>query len=278
MFTRTNIGIENEHLFHNVDFMLYCEGEALEGECSSLDEAFWDKIFTKSGKSVRCKSMGGKSDVHSFAKKLVEERISNVIVAMDRDYDDLRGSIIDHPQVFYTYGYSWESDLVIDFQFAPALSLFVTTNSVKAIEDDFVNFRNSLSQRLRRVCALDYKYIGHDEKFFDRQKPMSIVAIPSKREPHVKVATLLEKAKTLGHFQTAQLPTEIYRTLCGVRSFFGKVVSRLVFHWFAYRTKNITGSRSARYETFMSILLSILDVASVGHPRNAHYADAIARL
>ncbi|HAD29929.1 MAG TPA: hypothetical protein DCF96_14830 [Rhodobacteraceae bacterium] len=277
MFTRTNAGIGNENLFHDVDFVVYCEGKAVDGEGSSLDEMFWDRIFTESGKSVHCKSMGGKSVVRPLAEKVVEG-ISNVIVAMDRDYDEWRGLIIDHPQVFYTYGYSWESDVMLDFQFAPALSLFVTTTHRPVIKSDFDTFRSGLSQSLRRVCALDYKYIGHHEKLFDRQSPMSIIAAPSGREPYVKAAIMLSKAKTLGHFQTAQLPTEEYRTLCGVRSFYGKVVSRLVFHWFAYRTKRISGSRRAVYEAFMDTLASSLDVASVGHPRNAHYAAAIARL
>ena len=58
MFTRTNAGIGNENLFHDVDFVVYCEGKAVDGEGSSLDEMFWDRIFTESGKSVHCKSMG----------------------------------------------------------------------------------------------------------------------------------------------------------------------------------------------------------------------------
>lgn len=278
MFTRTRAGIENEHLFHDVDFVVYCEGKVVEGEGSSLDEVFWDRIFSESGKSVHCKSMGGKSVVRPLAEKVVEEGISNVIVAMDRDYDEWRGLMIDHPQVFYTYGYSWESDVVMDFQFPSALSLFATTTRRQVIKDDFDTFRNGLSQSLRRVCALDYKYIGHHENLFNRKSPMSIIATPSGHEPYVKVVSMLGKAKAIGHFQTAQLPAAEYQALCGVRSFFGKVVSRLVFHWFVYRTKRINGSRKAVYEAFMDTLASSLDVTSAGHPRNAHYAAAMERI
>lgn len=278
MFTRTNAGIGNEHLFHDVDFVVYCEGKVVEGEGSSLDEVFWDRIFSESGKSVHCKSMGGKSVVRPLAQKVVAEGVSNVIVAMDRDYDEWRGLIIDHPQVVYTYGYSWESDVMLYFQFQSALSLFATTTRRQVIKDDFDTFRNGLSQGLRRVCALDYKYIGHHEKLFDRQSPMSIIAAPSGHEPYVKAVSMLRKAKALGHFQTAQLPAAEYRTLCGVRSFFGKVVSRLVFHWFVYRTKRIIGSRKAVYEAFMDTLASNLDVASFEHPQNSYYAAAMARI
>ncbi|MCG7493298.1 DUF4435 domain-containing protein [Thalassobius sp. Cn5-15] len=278
MFTRTNLGIENEHLFHGVDFVVYCEGKEIEGEGSSLDEVFWERVFRENGKSVHCKSMGGKSVVRPLAERVVAEGIRNVIVAMDRDYDDLRGLAIDHPQVFYTFGYSWESDVVLDFQFSPALSLFATTTRRQTIRAEFVTFRDGLSQGLRRICALDYKYIGHHEKLFDRQKPMSIIATPGSSEPFVRASSMLKKAKTLGHFQTAPLPTEQYNTLCGVKSFFGKVVARLVFHWFAYRTKRITGSRKVVYEAFMDVLTNTLDVTSGGRPRNDYYANAIARL
>ena len=278
MFTRTNAGIGNEHLFHDVDFVVYCEGKEVEGEGSSLDEVFWDRIFTESGKSVHCKSMGGKSVVRPLAQRVIEEGISNVIVAMDKDYDEWRGLIINHPQVFYTYGYSWESDVMLDFQFPLALSLFATTTRRQVIKDDFDIFRDSLSQNLRRVCALDYKYIGHHEKLFDRQSPMSIIATPHGHEPHVKTGAILSKSKGLGHFQTEQLPAAEYQALCGVRSFFGKVVSRLVFHWFVYRTKRISGSRKAVYETFMDTLSSSLNVGNVAHPRNAYYAAAMARI
>ncbi|WP_237272710.1 DUF4435 domain-containing protein [Sulfitobacter sp. M220] len=265
-------------MFHDVDFVVYCEGKQVDGEGSSLDEVFWERVFLENGKTVHCKSLGGKSVVKPMAQKVADEGITNVVVAMDRDYDDLRNQIIEHPQVLYTYGYSWESDVMLDFQFGPALSLFATTNRRQAIQNEFVVFRNDQSRKLRRICALDYKYIGHSEKLFDRQRPMSIIAIPSGNEPYAKVSTLLDKAKTMYNFQTAPLPEAAFRTLCGVRSFFGKVVSRLVFHWFAYRTRRISGARKVVYEAFMDLLTSTLNVTDLRVPRNSHYFNAIARL
>lgn len=278
MFTRTSAGIGNEHLFYDVDFVVYCEGKQVDGEGSSLDEVFWDRIFSEHGKNVWCKSMGGKSVIRPLAERIIQDAIPNVIVAMDRDYDELLEEILDHPRVFYTYGYSWESDVMLDFQFSPALSLFATTTRRQAMRSDFNEFRDVLSQKLRRICALDFKYIGHESMLFNREKPMSIIATPGTQEPFIRTSALLDRAKSLGSFQTASLPEEKYKTLCGVRSFFGKAVARLVFHWFSYRTKRITGSRKAAYETFMDTLASTLDVRSLGAPRNEHYANAIARI
>lgn len=278
MFTRSNQGIENEHLFYNVDFVVYCEGKDVDGEGSSLDEVFWERVFLENGLSVHCKSMGGKSVVRPWAEKIVQDGISHVLVAMDRDYDDILGATIVHPQVFYTYGYSWESDVVLDFQFNAALSLFATTNRWQEIKNEFVTYRERLSRKLRRICALDFKYIGHEEKLFDRLKPMSIIATPGGHEPFVRIPALLSSAKAIGSYQSCALPPATYRELCGVRSFFGKVVSRLVFHWFVYRTKRINGSRRVVYEAFMSLLSSTVDLRQRGVPRNQYYADLVARL
>ncbi|MEO0411859.1 MAG: DUF4435 domain-containing protein [Pseudomonadota bacterium] len=278
MFTRSNQGIENEHLFYDVDFVVYCEGKEIDGEGSSLDEVFWERVLSESGLSVRCKSLGGKSVVRPMAEKIIREDISHVLVAMDRDYDDIRGLAIDHPRVFYTYGYSWESDVILDFQFTAALSLFATTNKRKVIENEFHAFRDRLSRKLKRICALDFKYIGHDKKLFDRLKPMSIIATPGNQEPFVRTKTLLSNAKAIGSFQTGILPAATYHTLCGVRSFFGKVVSRLVFHWFLYRTKRINLSRRVVYEAFMNLLLSTLNIQKLDDPRNQYYSALVAKL
>ena len=278
MFTRSNQGIENEHLFYGVDFVVYCEGKEVDGEGSSLDEVFWQRVFSENGLSVHCKSMGGKSVVRPLAEKIIQDGILHVLVAMDRDYDDIIGCTIDHPQVFYTFGYSWESDVVLDFQFTAALSLFATTNRRQAIRNEFQAYREQISQKLRRVCALDFKYFRHEEKLFDRLKPMSIIAVPGNQEPFVRISALLSNAKALGSYQSGAMPSAAYRELCGVRSFFGKVVSRLVFHWFVYRTKRINGARRVVYEAFMNLLSSTLDLQQQGVPRNQYYADLVARL
>ncbi|SPF77604.1 DUF4435 domain-containing protein [Pseudoprimorskyibacter insulae] len=278
MFTRSNQGTENEHLFYDVDYVVYCEGKGVDGEGSSLDEVFWERVFTENGLSVHCKSMGSKSVVRPMAERVIQEEISHVLVAMDRDYDDMLGLEIDHPQVFYTYGYSWESDVILDFRFTAALSLFATTNRRNTIRAEFQAYRERLSQNLRRVCALDFKYIDNESQLFDRLKPMSIIATPGSHEPSVRISALLSNAKAIGSYQSGAMPSATYRKLCGVRSFFGKVVSRLVFHWFVFRTKRINGSRRVVYEAFMNLLTNTLDLKRLGMPRNQYYEGLVARL
>lgn len=260
MFIRTNNGLANEHLFYNVDLIVYCEGEEIPGEASSLDEVFWHRVFSQNGRNVHCKSMGGKSVLRPLADKVVSEGIPNIIVAMDRDYDDIRGLIVDHPQVIYTFGYSWENDVVLDFEIDHALALFVTVAPRNPMKNEFIAFRNKQSHCLRRAYAIDYKYIGSAGKLFDRQKPLSIIATPGSAEPYLKVKALLNEAIQLGSYQTGQMSSAVYNAACGVRSFFGKAIARIVFHWFAYRTKRINGSRKAQYDSFMNLLANSLVV------------------
>jgi len=278
MFTRTNLGLQNEYLFYDVDFVVYCEGHAVDGEGSSLDEVFWEKVFSENGKSVECKSAGGKTELRPFALRVIDENISNVVIAMDRDYDDLRNQMINHPQVIYTFGYSLESDVILDFQFDIALSLFATTARRNSMHNEFNAFLIRQSDCLRRVFALDFKYIGSNEALFDRNKPASILATPKNAEPYVKVSSLLAKAKTIRCYQTYTLPAATYKAACGIRSFFGKAVSRLVFHWFVYRTKKINRSRNIKYIAFMSLLIRTLNLAKTGVPRNLYYSGEIGQL
>jgi hypothetical protein len=107
---------------------------------------------------------------------------------------------------------------------------------------------------------------------------MSIIATPGNHEPVVRISALLSSAKAIGSYQSGVLPSATYRELCGVRSFFGKVVSRLVFHWFVYRTKRINGSRRVVYEAFMDLLSSTKDLQQQGVPRNQYYAGLVAKL
>lgn len=277
MFSRTSTGLSSEYLFFGVDIVVYCEGAQIDGENSTLDEAFWTKLFSENGRSCKCKSSGSKSELMILANKIISENATNVIVAMDRDYDDLTGSILSHPKILYTYGYSWESDAMLDFRFDNAIMLFSTIAETEQLEREFFGFRNRQSTRLRKAVALDVKYIGHHDKLFDRQKPQSIIASNDNMEPYIRFDTLLNKAKNLGKFQTTSIPPERYRQICGVTSFFGKAVSRLFYRWFEFRTSNMRGNRRVYYAAFMSIIISSLNFTDLSVPRNRYYSDMMAK-
>ncbi|WP_128253890.1 hypothetical protein [Falsirhodobacter deserti] len=237
---------------------------------------FWSKIFSDHGKSVVCKSLGSKTVLRPLAERVISENLSHVLVAMDRDYEGLRGSLLHDSRVLYTYGYSWESDVFMDFSFDHALALFATVAQKRKFYEDYKAFLEKQSRVLKRLTALDLKYIGHNEALFDREKPLAIINASGSSEPFIKVDAILAKAKAIGKFQTCSIPEAIYRALVGLHCFYGKVVSRLIFHWFVFRTKKIPSCRKTSFDTFAAMAISSLDVTNAQADRNAYYSRLVA--
>lgn len=275
MFSRTQSGLSSEYLFHKVDLVIYCEGKILEGEASSLDEVFWERVFLENGKSVKCKSIGSKTTVKLLANKIISENINNVAIAMDRDYDDLRNMDIKNDKVLYTFGYSWENDVIHSINFDLVFPMFASSNRRSEIRVEFEAYKKLQSRQLKRVFALDYKYISHSSSLFNREKPLSIVGFGGTNAPHVKRHVLLKKAAELGKFQTGNLPREIYQSACGIQKFFGKTVSRLFYQWFVYRAKNFPNKTNIPYEAFMSMLTANLQISSQHSERDRYYRSIV---
>lgn len=123
MFHRTDRGLSNLHIFYAVDAVAYVEGgqtHYTEAQISSgagtehgLDIKFWNGLFAifKPQKKVKFLAIGGKPYLQKLAAQVIGSRIANVYVCMDRDLDTFLESLITHPSVFYTHGYSWENDV-----------------------------------------------------------------------------------------------------------------------------------------------------------------------
>lgn len=114
MFERSPYGVQNRALFLRVKYVIYAEGDPKGDINQSPDRAFWtrmiklfrpDLVFTVLVK-------GAKNDVLQFASYIVNNNISGSAAVLDRDHDDLCGSIINDRRIVYTYGYSWESDVL----------------------------------------------------------------------------------------------------------------------------------------------------------------------
>ncbi|NNU81617.1 hypothetical protein HMH01_14345 [Halovulum dunhuangense] len=261
-----------------MDLVVYCEGKTVDGEGASTDEIFWERVFSRCGKVVHCKSIGSKSALKELARTIIDEDIDNVVIAMDRDYDDFKGNIIDHRYVIYTFGYSWESDALDSFNFDIVLSLFANTNSSRSLHGDYTQFRAEQSKDLRRIVALDYKYIDHVKPLFNRRKPLSIMLLDQNKEPRINRVALLNSAKQMSSFQSAPLSAYHYKTTCGIQRFFGKFIAKLIYNWFVFRTKSIQNARKPHFEVFMSVALSSIDLTDDKNPRNYYLKSKIAKM
>lgn len=278
MFTRTTDGLSSEHLFYDVDWVVYCEGVSESEEVSSLDEVFWSKILRTLGINCRCKSFGSKTNLLDLAYKVENGEMGNVIVAMDRDFDHLNGKRIEHPQVIYTWGYSWESDACQEFSIRRAVQLFANILHCETIAAEYKSYCNSLSLELKRGFALDFKYHNHPQSLFDRKKPLSIVETTGGRGPCIRKRQLLKNARRLDKHCPIPLSSVDYKAASGFRDFFGKVVSKLIYHWFAKRTERLAGRRRVPYELFMLTLVESMDVSVSHEARNVYYQGKVAAL
>lgn len=278
MFSRTDAGLSSEHIFYDVEWVVYCEGQERADETDSLDEAFWTKTLSENGLSCKCKSAGSKSDLAEIVQKIVDGRIENTLVAMDKDYDDLKGEVLDNPRIFYTDGYSWESDACQEFSVNRVVQLFATIMNCDMIANEFNLFRDYLSTSLKRVLALDFKYINHPDALFNRQKPLSIIETENMGSPTINKAFLLQSAKSMPKHNPAILNAASYAGVCGFKDFFGKAISKIVYHWFVKRTSVLTSRRRVPYESFMIAIIDSMNFGDFAIRRNNHYAQKVAAI
>jgi hypothetical protein len=278
MFKRTLGGMASEHLFYGVDWVVYCEGGGAADEGSTIDELFWTRVFEEHGVSVHCKSSGAKSNVMNIAEDIRQGSLPRTVAAMDRDYDDQLGDLVDHRQVFYTYGYSWESDVCIDFDFRSIAILFATIASPAILTAEYEEFLRSILVPLKRATALDYKYFNVDEKLFDRKKPASIIVCDPEVSPRLRMDVLVAGAARITSKNVNSMQWSAYRDICGIRSFYGKSTAQIIYRWFVFRFRKISNSRRVAYDQFVVNLAYGINFAKNTLNRNVYYADRIARI
>ncbi|MEP1441595.1 MAG: DUF4435 domain-containing protein [Hyphomicrobiales bacterium] len=108
-FTRGTRGRNAYHIFYDVDVIAYVEGDD--------DVSFWKTIIKAYDGAeflpkMKFKPQGGKLPLLGFADEIIDGSITKSLVFMDRDYDDFLGLMKQHPAIIYTYGYSWENDVL----------------------------------------------------------------------------------------------------------------------------------------------------------------------
>lgn len=120
-FTRTVSGLNNQHLFYNVDYIVYVEGgtsyskdqiDAGMFDDLSIDTIFWEAILNHyKPANYKFKAIGSKTAVTKIAENIINSNITTVIAAMDQEFDMIHNTKLNHTNVLYTCGYSWENDV-----------------------------------------------------------------------------------------------------------------------------------------------------------------------
>lgn len=107
-FTRSASGIANSSLFFGSDRTVYVEGDG-------SDERFWREVFHliyKGPLKFHFKSVGSRTAVLPYAQNIACGITANAIAIMDSDFELLKCSALPIKNIVYSYGYSYENDLL----------------------------------------------------------------------------------------------------------------------------------------------------------------------
>lgn len=262
MFKRTSEGISNEHLFYNVNFMVYCEGKCADNSQqldSTCDELFWSVVLRHYGLKFAIKSVGTKSDVMSMLDDVKNNNLKNTLLCVDADYDRQLGILVEHPAVIHTYGYSWETDVLLFMNFSTTLNLFITCADDKEFRFLFSQFADRLKIKLKRVCYVDIMHRRSPKALFDREKPQSIIVNDLRKEPAICVSKIIKQSLDDNFVESAEVN---YDTIEGWKDFFGKTAAKLVYHWFCFTTCRERTNRKVSHDTFMGHLASSVELGA----------------
>lgn len=148
-FDRTALGRKNRALFYGVDRTLYVEGGRDDRRpAESFDGQFWRRMFSTFRPDLRLKVLprGSKTNLIALAEKIITDEAEDVIVAMDRDYDDLLDKMMKDKRIVYTFGYSFENDI---FSSDALSSLFY---SLCPVCDETIGIEREIAEIIGEFC------------------------------------------------------------------------------------------------------------------------------
>jgi len=112
-FKRTLRGIGNQHLFYDVDLVVFLEGGSLSYNKADVyagkftaeteDIIFWRNIFNKFfiHKKIKFKSIGSKKTIKEIAIDIINGQLSTVYVAMDNEFDEILNKRMEHSNWYH---------------------------------------------------------------------------------------------------------------------------------------------------------------------------------
>lgn len=115
MLYRSKTAIEKEHMFYNVDCIIYVEGED--------DIVFWDCILRRDAiPKYKVKQVGGKGNLIQYLN-YIDNDTRTFTVACDRDYRDFVNPSFSK-KVLVTYGHSIENTMYCGHQICDMIFKF----------------------------------------------------------------------------------------------------------------------------------------------------------
>ncbi|MGX9555027.1 DUF4435 domain-containing protein [Pseudomonas sp. CFBP 5750] len=241
-------------LFNGADAIVFLEGgPSISGEELDLgkynthtcDIRFWQALFShyRPGRAYVFKSIGSKTAVRTIAEKIVAGSVNNTVAVMDRDFERIIGTALNHPNVLYTYGYSWENDCWSSYS---AYEAYVSITGAcrvasQVIKSDMDNLFDQFSKDIGRSVSLDGVLIQTSSSLFDRENPDKYISLSTSKRPSVNRAQLIKTIKEKRQALTRPVMRRHAFTIKPLEDCFGHLYECFAFRALAYFLHRASG-------------------------------------
>lgn len=250
-FKRTANGLSNQHLFFKVDAIVFVEGgrgftkeEVMANyfDTYSIDIQYWRGVFSifKNDVKVEFRAIGSKHTLKEIAQDISEGKVSNVYVAMDRDFDEINEVQEGLRKVILTYGYSWENDVwQVEIVEDVLNSICAADCKIEELSKDIRRiYSNFIDSIFCGVCA-DAKLLEEGKSFFSRKNHLIHIEFGKKKEPVVNCENIASKLQDC-RINKAQIEQYgIEKKLDSQRDCLGHLVSDFCYWMVVYLTNKI---------------------------------------
>ena len=263
-----------------MDFIIYCEGKNFDCGSKSFDEMFWEKIFSTTSFKCKTKSCGCKEDVINKMNEKDLSESKKIIFAVDSDYDLFFNKILDNHKLLYTYGYSFESDIISLINFEEIISLFCSINDTETTSafKEYNNFLEKINRNLWMVTIVDMRYYNSSGKLFKRDSPESIISYDNDQIPKINCKKILMGARKIQTKGSSPSAYPIIKKNNAFIYFYGKTVSHLVYRWFCNFSKKYKNKHKVDYDIFVSKIIRHINIDSKKNLHAQYYNYAISRI
>ncbi|WP_420346434.1 hypothetical protein [Pelagibius sp.] len=239
---RTTGGLQSLHLFYDAEKVVFCEGGKSityrdvmsgQGDSETCDTHFWATVigtFVELNE-VHFKSVGSKSTLEGIASDIISNNITSIIVCLDKDFDDFKKNMLEHSNVLYTHGYSWENDILCMEFLEDFFFTYKNKNPGNQIIYDVISksvFNFIVSSK--RYCEFDIHFaLKHSEFYFDRGRPTRHLEIGNQTVPKLNVSACQLRLSELGYKRGPVTQIKLDQSEVQ-RHLYGKLFARFTFH------------------------------------------------
>jgi len=298
MFTRTNDGLSNAHIFHGVQAIVYVEGGSPVQENDELGEEempfasmsddirFWQSIFDTylPGSTFLFRSLGGKPNLYDMASKISSGDIQNTIVAFDRDFDNICGTLIHSENILYTYGYSWENDVWSVKNTKEAVYKISGACKVgkREVGEDFVDRMEILSACIYRAVRLDAILFEYGSSFFDRDRFRQYLEISENSPPKIRKERIRSTLNRLRNPSRSRTVANTNLDLKVAVDCYGHLWESMCYHTLAYYIRVRAGRKSKfTAQSAAVVLLQVFSADLLANKESTiaeHYRNEIGKV